>query len=86
MMFLLLFVQPRPAIFDSEVPIFENKQHLVEGSGEEVEKAVESFLREGRISSRDATYFRTKISLAQIPPSSVPLRPKPEFLSMDEYA
>ena len=87
MLFLLTYVQPRPARFDSRLPIFERKQYLFEGNDmdeDAVEQAVKSFIRGGRVLCGGATYVRTRVSLIPVPPPSLPLQPKQDFLSMDE--
>lgn len=85
MKYLLVYAQPRPASYDPEKVIYELKEQLITAPTEvTIKRAVASFLAEGSISCGKDIMRRVVISLHPRTCVQPVLKPKQEFLSMDE--
>jgi len=66
-MFILKYVQPRPATYDPNAIICERKQHIITASSEaEAQTAADAFLQEGAVCIGNEIRSRTSISLASL--------------------
>jgi len=67
MTYRLNYVQPRPAVFDRRIPIYERKELAIEGeTREEALRVAREFLKRGSVNCGDKRYRRARISLVRI--------------------
>lgn len=85
MKYLLVYAQPRPASHDQSKVIYELKEQIITATTEvAIKRTVASFLAEGSVSCGKDVMRRTVLSLRPRICVQPVLKPKKEFLSMDE--
>ncbi len=83
-MYLLQYVQPRPARYNPTIPIFERREHPIDDDeSAAVHQSVDAILSEGTVVCGTQLCRRSFISLVHVPPF-VRLEPKTEFQSPNE--
>lgn len=65
-MFVLTYGQPRPASYDKNVAICEQRTHRIEGDDEgRARQTANAFLKEGAVTCGDKTHRRVEIGFSR---------------------